>query len=599
MPDLIAQGPATEYRWRRELPEPASGQEIQIGRSDADWNVPWDAMISAVHARLTPMADDRLKIECLASARNAIFFQGQPESEFTVVPGEHFVIGQTTFTLAKRPGTSKPPDGGEVTEHAYDHAVLRRRHFRDAAARIEMLSRLPDLITSSGSDEELLVRVTGVLLQATPSASAVAIVTIDHSPPATDTDETSVRVLHYDSRDLMEAAPPVSERLIRGALARRESVLHLRSAAGHNAALTAAEAVDWAFCVPLRSEACPGWALYVTGPLVTKSGFDLDETLRAAPDDLQDDVKFAELVGTTIANLRQGSRLQRRQAAMRHFFAPVVLQALAERNTDEVLEPRVAELSVMFCDLRGFSRRSERDAEHLLELLAHVSDALGVMTRHILDTGGVIGDFHGDAAMGFWGWPLEQSDSARRAVTAALRIRAANQADAAENAFRYGVGIATGQAVAGRIGTTDQVKVTAFGPVVNLASRLEGITKAFGAPVIIDQATAEALPDPYQSDHPRLRRLARVRPAGLESSVDILEVLAPAGEGQRALTDQQITDYEKSLDALIDGDWDEAYERLHALPAWDRPKDALLSTILRHNRVPPDNWDGVLDLPKM
>ena len=60
---------------------------------------------------------------------------------------------------------------GDVTEHAYDHAALRRRQFRDAGSRIEMLSRLPDLIIGCGSDEELLVRVAGVLLQATPSAS--------------------------------------------------------------------------------------------------------------------------------------------------------------------------------------------------------------------------------------------------------------------------------------------------------------------------------------------------------------------------------------------------------------------------------------------
>ena len=92
-----------------------------------------------------------------------------------------------------------------------------------------------------------------------------------------------------------------------------------------------------------------------------------------------------------------------------------------------MLAPREADLSVLFCDLRGFSQRSEQDADQLLKLLAQVSDALGVMTRHILDTGGVIGDFHGDAAMGFWGWPLEQSDSPRRAVEAAMRIRQASQ----------------------------------------------------------------------------------------------------------------------------------------------------------------------------
>ncbi len=323
--------------------------------------------------------------------------------------------------------------------------------------------------------------------------------------------------------------------------------------------------------------------------------------MAAAPDDLQDDVKFAELVGTTLANLRQSRRLERRQSAIRHFFAPVVMEALAGKDTEQVLAPREAGLSVMFCDLRSFSQRSERDAEDLLALLASVSDALGVMTRHILDTGGVIGDFHGDAAMGFWGWPLEQPDTASRAATAAMRILAesvqlVDQSSEGER-FRFGIGIATGRAVAGRIGTVDQVKVTAFGPVVNLASRLEGLTKVFGAEVMVDQPTAEAVRQLADSPF-RVRKLARVRPAGLEKAVDVFQLLADFGDPSRSLSTEQVQLYESSLQALIDGDWEEAYRGLHNLPAWDRPKDVLLSIVLRHNRVPPDRWNGIIDLPK-
>src|SRR5690606_16637136 len=147
---------------------------------------------------------------------------------------------------------------------------------------------------------------------------------------------------------------------------------------------------------------------------------------------------------------------------------------------------------------RGFTRQSEQSQHQLLELLQRVSDALGVMTGEILRQGGVVGDFHGDAAMGFWGWPLDQTDAVGRAARAALTIRdafygqgilgsltAASQAatglrtgrDAGRYGFHCGIGLATGRAVVGRIGTVDQVKVTAFGPVVNLASRLEGMTK--------------------------------------------------------------------------------------------------------------------------
>ena len=229
------------------------------------------------------------------------------------------------------------------------------------------------------------------------------------------------------------------------------------------------------------------------------------------------------------------------------------------------------------------------------------------MTRHILDTGGVIGDFHGDAAMGFWGWPLQQSDSPMRAVEAAIRIRSVSSRSARQGGFCCGIGIATGRAVAGRIGTVDQVKVTAFGPVVNLASRLEGITKAFGVQIIIDQPTASALRNPVLAsdedpaetiERVKTRYLARVRPAGFQSAVDIFEVLPTSGANQDSLTDEQVSEYERSLEAFIRGDWEEAHERLHALPAWDRPKDMLLATILRHNRVAPPSWTGVIDVPK-
>ncbi len=157
-----------------------------------------------------------------------------------------------------------------------------------------------------------------------------------------------------------------------------------------------------------------------------------------------------------------------------------------------MLAPREAEVAVLFCDLRGFARHSERSADDLLGLLNRVSRALGVTTHAIREQGGVLGDFQGDAAMGFWGWPLPQPDAAVRACQAALAIRAEFEAAAQRSEdpladFRMGIGIATGRAVAGKIGTVDQVKVTVFGPVVNLASRLEGMTKILQAPILLDE----------------------------------------------------------------------------------------------------------------
>src|SRR4029450_11982130 len=165
-------------------------------------------------------------------------------------------------------------------------------------------------------------------------------------------------------------------------------------------------------------------------------------------------------------------------------------EAISAQEPEQVLAPREADVTVLFCDLRGFTRESERSAGDLLGLLQRVSQALGVMTHEILAQGGVVGDFHGDAAMGFWGWPIVQPDSVERACRAALGIRAAFGSEDVLSDFRVGIGMASGRAGAGKIGTVGQVKVRVFGPGVNLASRLETMTRQLRASILIDPPTA-------------------------------------------------------------------------------------------------------------
>lgn len=603
MPDLIAQGPRSGERWRREL---TAEREIVIGRSPGAWQVDWDDRISRIHARLRCTDSGRVEVERIDSARNPIFFRGQKRDRFSIGPGEHFVIGRTTFTLALRPSVadSSGPDPG-VTEHAFATAALRRRIYLDAASRIEVLSRLPDLITGSTSDNELLVRVTGVLLQATAGATAVAVLRVDRSSGGVD-------VLHYDCRLPEAKEPRPSGRLARQTVERGESILHLwsggryagvaRAEEPRGGAFTASEGVDWAFCVPVPAEACRGWVLYVAGQLGIDASQSIEQSIEAAPNDLQDDLKFAELVATTLGNLRQMRALQQRQAGLSRFFAPVVMEALAGRDAHEVLRPREAEISVLFCDLRGFSRRSEEQSDQLMELLERVSEALGVMTRYILARDGVIGDFHGDAAMGFWGWPIAQPDAPGRACRTALEILAEFGREGAAgggplSGFRCGIGVASGRGVAGRIGSSDQVKVTAFGPVVNLASRLEGMTKALAAEVLVDEATADYVRETLPNSVARVRRLARVRPAGMQTPVMVHQLLLPA-DTPGTIGDDDVRAYEAALDDVLAGKWERAFERLHQVPAADRAKDFLTVFIASHGRVPPPNWDGVVPLAK-
>ncbi|WP_254512378.1 adenylate/guanylate cyclase domain-containing protein [Anatilimnocola floriformis] len=578
MADLIAQGSQPQFRWRRRLPLDAPQV---LGRASHPWSIPWDERISRKHAELT-LTEGRLKIRLLPEARNPIFYRGRRSDNFEIQPGDHFVIGETTFTLANEKVLLGALEPNPITERTFSIEELHSCPYRRPDQRMEVLGRLPDVITSSANDSELYTRLVNLLLGGIGRAAAAAIVEI-----AGDDQKSQLKVLHWDRRILSGADFNPSERLIRQAVTTKQSVAYVWSGAERGPGdFTLSEGLDWAFCTPITGQACKGLALYVTGSFAGDAALDLGSDVES----LGEEIKFTELTAATFSALREARFLARKQAGLSQFFSPVVLEALADQDADVVLQPREADVTVLFCDLRGFSRTSEKLSAQLHELLQRVSQALGVTTHHILQTGGVVGDFHGDAVMGFWGWPLPQADAVRRACQAALGIRA--EFAAATN-FRVGIGIATGRAVAGKIGTVDQVKVTVFGPVVNLASRLEGLTKDLRVPILLDEVTAAAARQQLPADVARLRQLAKVRPHGIETPVSVSELLPPLAEYPQ-LTDEHLAAFESAVRALNTRDWPRALQLLHQVPPDDLAKDFLTVFIAQHNRTPPENWDGVV-----
>lgn len=587
MPDLISQGPAPEHRWRRKI---LPGQTYVLGREAGSWSAPWDKRISRRHAEIC-WRGQCLEVRRLPAARNPIFVWGGECDRFTIEPGEHFVIGETTFTLAAEGIQISLELPRPAAEQTFSADQLKQLRFRNADQRIDVLSRIPEIISGAASDEELWVRLTNVLLCGIPSGIAAALVAVEGEGLT-----STVRVLYWDRKEPSGRPFQPSANLIRQAMRTGQSVIHVWNEADRWTAAGGVFDGDWAFCSPVPGTACHGWAIYVAGRWSTEPSGPAGLAVAS----LQEDLKFAELVATTLSSLREVRLLERKQAGLRPFFSPLVLEALAEHDPDEVLAPREVQVSVLFCDLRGFARRSEQAGDDLHGLLRRVSDALGVTTRHILQNGGVVGDFHGDAAMGFWGWPFPQPDAVVRACRAALGIRAEFGASSCRPDhpladFRLGVGLATGRAVAGKIGTVDQVKVTVFGPVVNLAARLEGMTKLLHAPILLDAATAAAARTLLPPEQARVRRVAVVKPYGCDTPSEVSELLPPQTE-YAELTDQDIATYEAALESLLAGDWQRAFQQLHQVTAEDRVKDFLTVFIAQHNRTPPDGWDGVIPL---
>jgi adenylate cyclase len=585
MPDLVAQGPEPSQTWRRTLPD----APITLGRTARSaWQANWDMQISGLHAILT-WKEGKLSVVPRPDATNKILFRGTPmDEEFTAAVGEQFVIGQTTFTLRDSepsPGTDLRTPADELT---CSRQELQKIKFVDADERIEVLASLPGMIRYSPSDEELASRVAAVLLQGIPRAEVVAIVRM--SPLAQDTVEFRSCSFRRpeDGKDFRPSRRLISEALFR----RRQGVMHCWETNKVND-FTISTGYDWALCAPLPDEPAAGWGVYVTGRMFQEFGGPSRQAVQKS------DLKFASLVADIYGSLRQVLDLQKRQTILARFLSRTVLAALAEKDMDQVLKARQTEVTVLFCDLRGSCRIAEETQDDLASVCDRMSEALGVMTRNIIDKDGVIGDFQGDAAMGFWGWPFTTDDQVEQAARAALAIRrefeqARLKKDNPLADFACGIGIANGPAIAGRLGTLDQFKVSVFGPVVNLAARLESMTKFFKVPILLDERAAGRLASTKHSHWARCRRLARVQPYGMRQTVMISELLPPAVE-PGVMSDRDRRDYEAALGAFLAGRWQDAQDLLGRLRS-DGPSAVLKDYIDRHGRRPPDNWNGVMEL---
>jgi adenylate cyclase len=180
-----------------------------------------------------------------------------------------------------------------------------------------------------------------------------------------DADE-HVHVMHWDRRGAGTGDFHPSRRLILEAVRQQQSVLHLWRGGGKGGQaahgtraypeFTIAEQADWAFATPLTGEACRGWALFVAGRAARSS--DRDPAYQLDPGALRDELKFAELVAGAVAAWRDNQKLRQRQAALKAFFSPQVLDAIGRDDPQQALAPRGADLSVIFC--AGFHGRANK-----------------------------------------------------------------------------------------------------------------------------------------------------------------------------------------------------------------------------------------------
>jgi len=583
---LIAQGPETGQRCKWLL---SPGESAVLGRSvDCELPIPWDSTISRRHARLVASETD-LSIERLPEAANALFFGGEISDKCLCSMGEHFVVGRTTVMVDRAEFESTAAVDLPIETMTFERRELQRVAYTDADRRIEVLAQLPDLIRGTRTDREMQRKLLNLLLAGVTDADAVAIAYLD---------QDSIATSHWLRRRETEGEVVPSARLVRDAVGfRKQTVLHIWESAATDAGYTQSAGIDWAFCTPAAFQVQKRSGIYVAGRFEQDSISHMAE--RRAQ--LKADIRFTEFVAEIVSTVLRENEWERQKAVLQQFLPAPVLEALGEELDTDLLEPRECDVTVLFCDLRGFSRRAEESAGQLMELLERVRAALELMTCEILRFGGVTGDFLGDATLGFWGWPFASAEAPLNACRAALAIRRAfnkvgELPDHPLADFQMGIGIAHGPAVAGKIGAGGQVKATVFGPVVNLSSRLEGMTKQLRVPILLDEATANLVRPRLSAEEGRIRRLARVLPYGMDNAVEVSELLLTESESPE-LSTELLQIYERGVEQFTTGDWEQAYAHFHQMPASDRAQDFLSVLIAQHNRVSPPGWDGIVRLP--
>jgi adenylate cyclase len=217
--------------------------------------------------------------------------------------------------------------------------------------------------------------------------------------------------------------------------------------------------------------------------------------------------------------------------AFSRYLAPELVAQLARDPGALKLGGERRNLTVLFCDVRGFTSMSEKlkdEPERLTTLINRLLDAL---SGAVLAEGGTIDKYMGDCVMAFWNAPLPSPDHPARAVRAALgMIKAvehlnlilhAEEGDVAPR-FAVGVGINTGDCVVGNVGSRWRYDYSVLGDAVNLASRLESLSKEFGVSLILGPGTAEAVRDQYI-----LIELDRIAVRGRAAESAIYTVVAP------------------------------------------------------------------------
>lgn len=252
--------------------------------------------------------------------------------------------------------------------------------------------------------------------------------------------------------------------------------------------------------------------------------------------------------------------------AFSRYLSPDLVAELARDPSALKLGGERRNLSILFCDVRGFTTLSEKLKDEPERLTALINRLLDPLSEAVLDQGGTIDKYMGDCVMAFWNAPLPNADHPQRAVRAAMNmieaVKALNVTLQAEEgssapAFAVGIGINTGDCVVGNVGSRWRYDYSVLGDTVNLASRLESLSKEYKVSLILGPDTAEAVRDDYV-----LIELDRIAVRGRATESAIFTVVAPASQRQDPAIAELVQTHARALESMRSGRHSEAFSHV-------------------------------------
>jgi adenylate cyclase len=286
---------------------------------------------------------------------------------------------------------------------------------------------------------------------------------------------------------------------------------------------------------------------------------------------------------------------KRLRGTMARYMPKEVADKLLQEG-DAVLGGQIQTATVLFTDIRSFTTIAERLGAH--QTVQLLNEYFTLMVDVILDHGGILDKYIGDAIMAVFGAPFCGPHDADNAVQTAVGMMRVLQefnrrrADLGQDALAIGIGHNTDGVLSGNIGSPKRMDYTVIGDGVNLASRLEGANKAYGTQILLSELTVRGLTGSY-----RMREVDRMRVKGKQEPVAVYEVLEHLGPEQAPRLDEMLRHYNSALVYYRQRDWRKA-EQIFGDAVLISPDDGL-SRMYRDRcryfaeQPPDDDWDGV------